>query len=216
MSAETSSSSVDGGGHTYFARRATGLVREIRILDAMILNALSAGAGFVLAVSIFWILTVFTGVNLFAAVAIATVCSFVVSGAFALLSQMMPRSGGDYVLISRGLHPALGLGSSILICMACMLSIGYFGVLSASILVGPSLAMIGIAADSSRLISWGTSISTTPWNFVWGLAQTGVVVLIMAVSMRLMQRLQLILFSAGIVGLVVGAVTLLVTSHSDF
>jgi amino acid transporter len=217
MSTETAAAGgVTSPGGQFFARRATGFVRQVRILDATILNALSAGAGFVLAVSVFWILSAFTGVNLFVAIAIAAVCSFIVSGAFGLLSQMMPRSGGDYVLISRALHPALGLGSSILICMACLLSVGYFGVLSAQILVGPSLTIVGIAAGSGRLVSWGTSISQTPGDFIYGLAQTAIVIGIMIWSMRLMQRLQLILFSAGILGLAVAAVVFVTTSTSHF
>ena len=92
----------------HFARRATGLVRDIKVRDAVIFNVLPACPGLVMAVSIFWILSAFSGVNVYAAIAITVVCSFLISGAFGLLSQIMPRSGADYILVSRSVHPALG------------------------------------------------------------------------------------------------------------
>ena len=83
----------------HFARRATGLVRDIKVRDAVIFNVLPACPGLVMAVSIFWILSTFSGVNVYAAIGITVVCSFLISGAFGLLSQIMPRSGADYILV---------------------------------------------------------------------------------------------------------------------
>src|SRR5438874_4757352 len=95
----------------HFARRATGFVRDVKVSDAIIFNVLPACPGLVMAVSVFWVLTAFSGVNVYACILITAVCSFLISGAFGLLSQIMPRSGADYILISRALHPALAVGS---------------------------------------------------------------------------------------------------------
>ena len=86
---------------THFARRATGFVRDVKVSDAVIFNVLPACPGLVMAVSIFWVLTAFSGVNVYACIVITVVCSFLISGAFGLLSQIMPRSGADYILVSR-------------------------------------------------------------------------------------------------------------------
>src|SRR2546421_2066276 len=112
----------------HFARRATGFVRDVKVRDAVIFNVLPACPGLVMALSIFWVLSTFTGVNLYVGILITVVCAFLVSSAFGLLSQIMPRSGADYILISRSVHPALAVGSSILIGTSSMIAMGYWGV----------------------------------------------------------------------------------------
>src|ERR671926_1383802 len=153
---------------THFARGATGFVRDVKVRDAVIFNVLPACPGLVMAVSIFWVLSSFAQVNVYVAILITAVCSFLISGAFGLLSQIMPRSGADYILISRSLHPALAVGSSILIGASSMLAMGYWGVFTAKVCLGPMLTMVGVAADSSTLQDWGTSIAHKPWNMIVG------------------------------------------------
>ncbi len=201
---------------THFARRSTGFVRDIRVSDAVIFNVLPAAPGIILAVAIFWVLTVFSGVNIYAAIGITIVCSFLISGAFGLLSQVMPRSGGEYILISRSLHPALAVGASVLIGASSMLSIGYWGVLTAQICIGPMLTMVGVTADSSTLQDWGTSISDKPWDMIFGLVMTLLFVAVMMYGTRLLMRIQFWFFVAGMIGLIAAAITLLTTSRDGF
>jgi APA family basic amino acid/polyamine antiporter len=201
---------------THFARRATGFVRDVKVSDSVIFNVLPACPGLVMAVSVFWVLTAFSGVNVYAAILITAVCSFLISGAFGLLSQIMPRSGADYILISRSLHPALAVGSSILIGASSMLAMGYWGVFTAKICIGPMLTMVGVAADSTRLQDWGTTVSGHPWNMIIGFIEIAGLSLIMAYGMRLMMRFQFWLFVAGMLGLAAAALTLVTTSRSSF
>jgi amino acid transporter len=201
---------------THFARRATGFVRDVKVTDAVIFNVLPACPGLVMAVSIFWVLTAFSGVNVYACIVITAICSFLISGAFGLLSQIMPRSGADYILISRSLHPALAVGSSILIGASSMLAMGYWGVFTAKICIGPMLTMVGVAADSSTLQSWGGTIASKPWDMLVGFGEIALLALIMAYGMRFMMRVQFWLFTLGMVGFVVAALTLLTTSRSSF
>jgi len=201
---------------THFARRATGFVRDVKVRDAVIFNVLPACPGLVMAVSIFWVLSVFSQVNVYIAILITAVCSFVISGAFGLLSQIMPRSGADYILISRSLHPALAVGSSILIGTSSMIAMGYWGVFTAKICIGPMLTMTGVAADSSTLQDWGTTVTSNGWSMAIGLVEIGLLALVMAYGMRLMMRVQLWLFALGSVGFLVAAIVLLTTSQSSF
>ncbi len=200
----------------HFARRATGLVRDIKVRDAVIFNVLPACPGLVMAVSIFWILSTFSGVNVYAALGITIVCSFLISGAFGLLSQIMPRSGADYILVSRSVHPALAIGSSILIGASSILALGYWGVFSAKVCLGPMLTMVGVAADSPRLQSWGTTIADKPGDMIVGIILVVALVAIMMYGTRLMMRVQLWLFGLAMAGFVVAGLTLLFTSRSDF
>jgi basic amino acid/polyamine antiporter, APA family len=200
----------------HFARRATGFVRDIRVRDAVIFNVLPACPGLVMAVSVFWILSTFSGVNLYAAIIITVVCSFLISGAFGLLSQIMPRSGADYILISRSVHPALAIGSSILIGASSFLAMGYWGVFTAKICLGPMLTMVGVSANSSTLQDWGKTLSDKPGDMIVGLVEIAILVAIMMVGTRLMMRVQFWLFVSAMGGFIIAAVTLLTTSRSSF
>lgn len=200
----------------HFARRATGFVRDIRVRDAVIFNVLPACPGLVLALSMFWVLSTFTGVSLYLAILITLVCAFLISGAFGLLSQIMPRSGGDYILISRSLHPALAIGSSILIGTSAMLAMGYWGVFTANICIGPMLTMFGVSVGSHWLQNAGVTLTHHPWNMIIGFVEVAILAGIMASGTRRMMRVQFWLFVAASAGLVVAAITLLVTSHGGF
>jgi len=200
----------------HFVRRATGFVRDVKVSDAVIFNVLPACPGLVMAVSVFWVLSVFSGVNLYAAIGITIVCSFLISGAFGLLSQIMPRSGADYILISRSLHPALAIGSSILICASSMLAMGYWGVFTAKICIGPMLTMLGVASDSTWLQNAGVTVTHHPWNMIVGFVEIALLAGIMMVGTRLMMRVQFWLFVFGMAGFAAAALTLLFTSHSNF
>ncbi|MGN6380713.1 MAG: hypothetical protein ACTHNU_17310 [Gaiellales bacterium] len=202
--------------HAHFARKATGFVREVKVRDAVIFNVLPACPGLVMAVSVFWVLSSFAQVNIYAAILITALCSFLISGAFGLLSQIMPRSGADYILISRSLHPALAIGSSILIGASSMIAMGYWGVFTAKICIGPMLTMVGVAANSSTLQHWGTDVTSNGWSMAIGLIEIALLAFIMAVGMRMMMRVQLWLFALGSIGFIAAAIVLLTTSRSSF
>jgi basic amino acid/polyamine antiporter, APA family len=204
------------GVQPHFARRATGFVRDIRVRDAVIFNVLPACPGLVMAVSVFWVLSTFTGVSLYLAILITIVCAFLISGAFGLLSQIMPRSGGDYILISRSLHPALALGSSILIGTSAMFAMGYWGVFTSNICIGPMLTMFGVSVDSHWLQNAGVTLTHHPWNMIIGFVEVAILAGIMASGTRLLMRVQFWLFISAMAGFIVAAITLLVTSHSGF
>jgi APA family basic amino acid/polyamine antiporter len=200
----------------HFARRATGFVRDIKVRDAVIFNVLPACPGLVMAVSVFWVLSTFTGVNLFVAIGITIVCAFLISGAFGLLSQIMPRSGGDYILISRSLHPGLAIGSSILIGTSAMLAMGYWGVFTANICIGPMMTMLGVSLNSHWLQNAGVTVTHTPWNMIIGFVEVAILATIMALGTRFLMRIQFALFVAAMLGFIGAAITLLVTSHAGF
>ncbi|HEX4012216.1 MAG TPA: hypothetical protein VHX62_19495 [Solirubrobacteraceae bacterium] len=201
---------------THFARRATGFVRDIKVRDAVIFNVLPACPGLVMAVSVFWVLSTFTGVNLYVGILITIVCAFLISGAFGLLSQIMPRSGGDYILISRSLHPGLAIGSSILIGTSAMLAMGYWGVFTAKICIGPMLTMFGVSVSSHWLQTAGVTVTQHPWNMIIGFVEVAILASIMASGTRLLMRVQFWLFVSAMAGFVVAAIVLLFTTHGGF
>ncbi|HLI05099.1 MAG TPA: APC family permease [Ktedonobacteraceae bacterium] len=92
-----------------FLRNATGLMREVSVLDAFIMNTF----GMNIAVgAVFLFLQApadFPQGNMLLAVIIGTLLmAFTLLWVYSTFAAAMPRSGGDYVFVSRALHPFLG------------------------------------------------------------------------------------------------------------
>ena len=101
------------GGSQLFVRQSTGLVREASALDAAIFNAVfSAPVGATLAWGVFFALTAFPGSDLVTATIISFLINIPVLLMMSMLASSMPRTGGDYVWVSRILSPPLALVSN--------------------------------------------------------------------------------------------------------
>src|SRR2546427_11104858 len=101
--------SMGKGGTGVFLRKATGLVREVSLIDALIMNTLGMNVA-VGAVFLFLQAPAnFPDGNMLVAVIIGTLLmAFTLLWVYSEFSAAMPRSGGDYVFVSRVLHPFLG------------------------------------------------------------------------------------------------------------
>src|SRR6266446_4210978 len=87
-----------------FTRNATGLVREVSMWDALIMNV-AVGSVFLLLQAP----AIFPGGSMVLSVVIGTVImAFTLLWVYSEFAAAMPRSGGDYVFVSRALHPFLG------------------------------------------------------------------------------------------------------------
>src|SRR5436853_2910735 len=109
MANEVTVPSDFAGDGQLFVRNATGLVREVSRWDALIMNTLGMNVALG---AIFLLLQApgnFPGGNMLLAIVIGTlVMAFTLLWVYAEFSAAMPRSGGDYVFVSRTLHPFVG------------------------------------------------------------------------------------------------------------
>lgn len=99
-----------------FTRKATGLVREARTSDALLYNVMWASVA--LAFAFAWLLYgfVYPGSNMFVAFLIAALLGLPGAFLYAILAQIMPRTGGDYVFNSRSMHPSVGFAANFNFC----------------------------------------------------------------------------------------------------
>ena len=103
------SSAIEGSQGKVFLRNATGLLREVSLLDAFIMNTfgmnIAVGAVFLFLQAPAY----FPQGNMLVAVIIGTLLmAFTLLWVYSTFAAAMPRSGGDYVFVSRVLHPFLG------------------------------------------------------------------------------------------------------------
>ena len=111
----TQSAAPSASAPGLFTRKATGLVREARTSDALFYNVMWASVA--LSFAFAWLFYGFyPGANMFVSFLIAAALG--VPGAFlyAMLAQIMPRTGGDYVFNSRALHPSVGFAANFSYC----------------------------------------------------------------------------------------------------
>jgi amino acid transporter len=92
-----------------FLRKATGLVREVSLFDAFVMNTLGMN---VAVGGVFLFLQApadFPGGSMLLAVVIGTlVMAFTLLWVYSEFAAAMPRSGGDYIFVSRALNPFFG------------------------------------------------------------------------------------------------------------
>src|SRR5512136_1233477 len=142
------------GRSQLFVRQSTGLVREANALDATIFNAVfSAPVGATLAWGVFAALALFPGADIVTATVISGVINIPVLIMMALLASSMPRTGGDYVWVSRILSPPLALVSNFGAALSATIGATYWARYFPVFALGPILVTLGITFDNQDLIT---------------------------------------------------------------
>jgi basic amino acid/polyamine antiporter, APA family len=209
------SASVTDSG--LFVRNATGLVRGMSQRASVALNFIPGHPLQTLAAVMFGYLYLFPGANPYLALLIVLPMTLSFSYTFGLMTQMIPRSGGDYMIVSRVLGPLLGFISSFCMTMAGLLSNAFFAVAFVTSALGPSCVLIGTIGHHQSLIDFGTKISTHRWwEFFLGSAMIVVACLIHLAGWRWMIRFLSILFWIVTGGLIIALGDFLFTGKSSF
>lgn len=199
-----------------FERKATGLVRAAGPLDVLIYNMNFVSIG-LMGVLVFLYSTAFyPGANLFLTALITLGVVLPTSLVFAFFAAAMPRSGGDYVYVSRTLHPALGMMSSWNNTIWWLVYGGvpsaffsYFG-------VGPFFTVIGERTDTSWMVNFGTWCSTPLGAFVVGSALIISLIAVFILGLHAFFRVQNVLFFIGLFSVVLIAATWIFQSTGSF
>ena len=186
-----------------FTRKATGLVREGRTRDALFYNLLWSSVG--LTFAFYWLFAAFyPGSNALLAFLIAAGLGLPGAFLYAMLSSLMPRTGGDYVFNSRALHPSVGFAGNFSYSFWLAVVIGVYTTYIASYGFGAFGRMMAGYGAGSGWLSFGDWFSTS-----WGLFITGTVVLIASAAIfaaggvRLFFRVQAVCFGLYLIGAVV-------------
>jgi basic amino acid/polyamine antiporter, APA family len=154
-----------------FVRQSTGLVREASAFDAMVFNAVfSAPVGATLAWGVFFALSVFPGADLVTATLVSFVINVPIILMMALMASSMPRTGGDYVWVSRILSPPLATVSNFAAAFSAMIGATFWARYFPVFALGPTLVTFGIFFHNPGLIAWGDKFQTDhTWIFLGGL-----------------------------------------------
>lgn len=144
----------------FFLRNATGLRREVSGLDAFIMNTFGMNIAVGAVLLFLQAPSYFPQGNVLVAIIIGTLLmAFTLLWVYATFAAAMPSSGGDYVFVSRTLHPFLGwlLGWSQGMWLI-FFWIGFNAWFSLTFAVPVALSTIGAAIGQSGLIEMSSNL----------------------------------------------------------
>jgi amino acid transporter len=199
-----------------FQRRATGLVREAGTLDVLVYNVNFVSIG-LMAVLVFLFSTAFyPGANLYVTSLLTLAIVLPTSLVFAFFAAAMPRSGGDYVYVSRVLHPGLGMMSSFNNTIWWGIYGGVPSAFFALYGLGPFFQTVGQMGGVSWMTSTGNWIVSKPGTFVCGTLLIVVLVALFIRGFGLYLRVQNVLFGIAMISILFTAAVWILRSHGAF
>jgi amino acid transporter len=146
----------------------------------------------------------------------AALCVFPVL-LYGLFMAVMPRSGGDYVFVSRTVDPWVGFAANFNITAWYLLVIAYFGYLLAPFGFSSAFTTLGVAAHNSWFTNAGATLGTSKnWGFATGAITLVLVALLMSLSLHRALQVFKVLFALSLVGVVISVILLLINSRGDF
>jgi basic amino acid/polyamine antiporter, APA family len=185
-----------------FERRATGLVREAGTLDVLIYNMNFISLGLMAALVFLFSSAFYPGANLYVTAILIFLVVIPTSLVFAFFASAMPRSGADYVYVSRVLHPALGMMSSWNNTVWWFIYGGVPSAFFAQFGLAPFFSTVGQMAGIGWMQDWGRWFASDWGTFIAGTVLIVVLVALFARGMRTYFRVQNTLFLLSLISFV--------------
>jgi len=199
-----------------YARKSTGLVRAAGKWSVLVYNIMFVSIGLMTLFAISTIPAFYPGSNIQLSFVFALIIVLPTSMVFAMLSVAMPRSGGDYVYVSRALGPAWGMMSNWNQTVWWILYGGVPSAFFAYYGLTPLLRSLGVLTNNPGLITWGDRLSTPTGAFLTGTALIVILVVIFATGMNFYFRIQNVLFVVAMLGVLLTIAVLLPKNPASF
>jgi amino acid transporter len=191
-----------------FIRDATGLVREFGSWDSFAFNF--GGIVTVVGLSTLFVsFNVLTGANLLIALLLLLPILVAYFVADTQLGIAMPRSGGDYVYVSRILHPAIGLAASVMLVFLLILNPAIFSELIDTGYVPGLLSAFGYSAQAAMLSD--TTVRLVLDNIIIAIS-----IMLVIIPVRWYSKLQTVFVGLALIGSIVVPLALGALGHDGF
>jgi amino acid transporter len=199
----------------FFTRKASGLVRQLSASDVLMFNILSMGIVWTFLYIVYGPL-LYPGVNMPVTVIIAAFPVFLVALTFLFFSVAMPRSGGDFVWVSRSIHPAIAFMNNFLLGVIMLSFMGPVG----GWFLDPGITSImidwGTLTNNPTLIAQAHSLVNANNLSIFALIVVLVAVGVNFLGTKNIWRFQWGCFLFVIVGTVLFIVAMLAAGHDTF
>jgi amino acid transporter len=199
-----------------YVRKSSGLIREFRPVDVFVFNTLGYATGLVLAVVPTFMAGLWPEQNVLLVVAIGTVLTISNALMYGYLAGTMPRSGGDYVYLSRVVHPAAGFTANWGFTWSQFLGLGLYAAFAVNFGIAIAFATLGNAVGNDTLVNWSEDVSKDWPVFLIGTGILLLVLLVLCLNTRVIRNIFLIGFIPAIIGTFVTLGVLFTTSKEEF
>ena len=187
-----------------FSREASGFVRVGSPWRMLLLNVANVGVVYIMFT--YWAHpAVFPQSNLLVAIALAAALALPFNLLYGMLASIMPRTGSEYVFLSRTFHPAIGFMASFAAAMSQSFWVGIGGYWIAQFVLGPLFASYGAVSGNETIAAIGAWANEPTTHFIFG---TVFIVLMAALNIRGLRAYLRFQDLNWIVGAVTGVVLL--------
>jgi APA family basic amino acid/polyamine antiporter len=171
-----------------FAREATGLVREFTHLDLFVQAVSICNVALDVVFLLETVGVFYPGANLFWIIPIGLLVALGIVVVWSMMSAAMPRSGGDYVWISRIIPntPSLGFMYAVTygLAYAILFNMGFQVWLFANGMLAPTFAGLGVIYNNAALLGLGNWMVGGNGLFVTGLILTALAIITVSTGLR--------------------------------
>jgi APA family basic amino acid/polyamine antiporter len=200
----------------YFARDATGLVREFSALDTLLIASAMVFALVFTTTQFAWFYGNTGGANLPLSLLVAAIPFVFLMISYYVVSLVIPRTGSDYVWVSRIFSPSVGFAWALLY-MFVVFFVAYVGEIAAySFAFGTILTTSGILSSSSALAGLGSFIGGSQGAFELAVIFTILFGLFAVFGTRLVKGVIYGSWVAAIIGIIVMWYILATTTKTAF
>lgn len=200
---------------TLYVRQSSGLVRMISLPTAIGFNI--AGIG------VIWLTYVattqppaFPGASIVGSTVIAGVLALFPILLYGLFASVMPRAGGDYVYVTRSIHPWVGFAVNFNFVAWILMATSYGAYLIAPFSISAALSGLGVSLHNATLISWAGDVASRNWTFAIGVAALVLTGIMLSFSLRLYTKIIIGLLVLSLFAALVAVGILLVNDRSSF
>ena len=193
-----------------FVRNATGLVRELTPFDAfnLVFAAILIPVGISQALN--FGAAAFPGANVALAFVLGGILLMGFAGVYVYFTLAMPRSGGDYVWVSRALHPFLGFVVNVTLTFVFVNWVAFNFTAMMTLFVPAAAYVMGLPDSVSAWFAVQTN------QFIVATLLTLIFTLIMLRGTKFAARFMMVLFWIVWIGMGLWYLGLIVTSNSAF
>ncbi len=163
-----------------FSRESSGLVRLGSPWRMLLLNVANVGVVYIMFT--YWAHpAVFPQSNLLIAILLAAALALPFNLLYGMFASIMPRTGSEYVFLSRTFHPAIGFMASFAAAMSQAFWVGIGGYWIAQFVLGPLFSSYGAVSGNETIAAIGAWASEPTTYFIFG---TVFIVLMAALNIR--------------------------------